>query len=424
MEARIVSQEIFAKLGSFSQGLLTKTLLSRQKELSNEEVPTLKKRGAATAFVLALLISAIAATLPIVKVGAEGSVVSGDWPMFGYDASHSGCPDNIAPVTHDLLWSFNTLPGSDDYPSIISGSPAVVGGVVYVGSDDGVAFALNAVTGSCIWSSKLGTFTCGSPAVVYRVLYTGSDHNGEIIALNASTGEQIWSYATISRAEAPPVVVKGAVYAISSNGNLYALNATTGECNWTCRTSDGNAGASPAVYRGIVYAGANNSGTPSDNRFYALNASTGAQIWNYSTGSYIRASAAVANGVIYVGAGNGNIYAIGTPQPSPSTTPNPSPSPSPTPSTSSTPNQKASPSSNQPPEDSPTVPSPSTTPTTPDKPPVQKTPTQPVQQTPTTFPSLLVAVTVASLSFVGSGLLVYFKKSRQHPQTGKTPTIP
>ena len=43
---------------------------------------------------------------------------------------------------------------------------------------------------------------------------------------------------------------------------------------------------------------------------YALNASTGAKLWSYTTGSNVYSSPAVANGVVYVGSYDGNVYAL------------------------------------------------------------------------------------------------------------------
>jgi outer membrane protein assembly factor BamB len=48
-----------------------------------------------------------------------------------------------------------------------------------------------------------------------------------------------------------------------------------------------------------------------DNNTYALNAYTGAKLWNYTTGGYVDSSPAVVNGVVYVGSNDGNVYAIG-----------------------------------------------------------------------------------------------------------------
>ena len=64
--------------------------------------------------------------------------------------------------------------------------------------------------------------------------------------------------------------------------------------------------SSPAVANGMVYIGSD------DNNVYALNASTGRLRWKYTTiccGVY--SSPAVANGVVYVGSVDRNVYAFG-----------------------------------------------------------------------------------------------------------------
>ena len=44
---------------------------------------------------------------------------------------------------------------------------------------------------------------------------------------------------------------------------------------------------------------------------YALNAISGAKLWSYRTrGSYVASSPAVANGVVYVGSDDDNVYAL------------------------------------------------------------------------------------------------------------------
>ena len=55
---------------------------------------------------------------------------------------------------------------------------------------------------------------------------------------------------------------------------------------------------------GVVYVGS------VDGNAYALNASTGAELWYYTTGIVRYSSPAVANGVVYVGSSDGNMYAF------------------------------------------------------------------------------------------------------------------
>jgi outer membrane protein assembly factor BamB len=102
--------------------------------------------------------------------------------------------------------------------------------------------------------------------------------------------------------ESSPAVANGVVYVGSNDNNLYALNATTGANLWSYTP----VGSSPAVANGVVYVGSN------DNNLYALNATTGAKVWNYTTGGSVYSSPAVANGVVYVGSQDHNLYALGT----------------------------------------------------------------------------------------------------------------
>ncbi|MBN2224197.1 MAG: PQQ-like beta-propeller repeat protein, partial [Deltaproteobacteria bacterium] len=61
---------------------------------------------------------------------------------------------------------------------------------------------------------------------------------------------------------------------------------------------------SPAVADGAVYAGSG------DKNVYALDAVTGKEKWRFRTGSYVESSPAVANGVVYVGSDDRNVYAL------------------------------------------------------------------------------------------------------------------
>ena len=83
------------------------------------------------------------------KVKAQQSTVDW-WPTFRHDLTHTGYSTSTAPLTNQLLWNYTTG-NSIDYSS-----PAVINGVVYVGSDDHYVYALNAATGAYIWSYKTG----------------------------------------------------------------------------------------------------------------------------------------------------------------------------------------------------------------------------------------------------------------------------
>ena len=74
--------------------------------------------------------------------------------------------------------------------------------------------------------------------------------------------------------------------------------------HWSYQTGQ-RIGSSPAVANGIVY-----FGSPDEN-LYALNASTGALLWKYAPGGSVAVSSpAVANGVVYVASEDGFFYAL------------------------------------------------------------------------------------------------------------------
>ena len=55
---------------------------------------------------------------------------------------------------------------------------------------------------------------------------------------------------------------------------------------------------------GVVYVGS------WDDNVYALNAASGVELWNFTTGGFVWPSPAVVGGLVYVGSEDGNVYAL------------------------------------------------------------------------------------------------------------------
>ena len=68
---------------------------------------------------------------------------AGDWPLFRGDATMSGVGQAKLPDQLDERWAFKT-------GDSIEGSPAIVGGIVYVASMDKHLYALDLTTGKQI----------------------------------------------------------------------------------------------------------------------------------------------------------------------------------------------------------------------------------------------------------------------------------
>jgi outer membrane protein assembly factor BamB len=286
---------------------------------------------------VALLVAVVFAGVVAIPAAAQT-----DTMQFRYNAQHTGDYSPVAgpvPSNGQLKWRFQTGGGE-------LSTSAVVNGVVYVGSDDGNVYALNATSGTKLWNFTTGDSVASSPAVVNGVVYVGSgDGNlyaiyanngqlkwnfwigsvgsvvwsspavangvvyigcvdGNVYAFSANDGTKLWSFTTGGYGPtgelSTSAVVNGVVYVGSDDGNVYALNATSGTKLWNFTTGD-SVGSSPAVVNGVVYVGSD------DGNLYALNATTGAKVWSYATGP-ARTSPAVANGVVYIG--DSNVYAF------------------------------------------------------------------------------------------------------------------
>ncbi len=206
-----------------------------------------------------------------VTVG-QGLLVAG----FGFDV------DAFSPSTGGLLWSFPTG-GSIESP------PAVSGGMVFVASDDGNLYAVNASTGLQVWENPLPAGS-SSPAVAKGVVYICRTDSG-LSAIDAATGSLLWTFAPGIPAFSSPSIGAGLVYFGAANGYVYAVRTSDGTMRWKFATGFENVGAyDPAGANGVIYVGSDGGAS------YALNSSTGEPLWSFATPF---ALPAVANGNVY-----------------------------------------------------------------------------------------------------------------------------
>jgi outer membrane protein assembly factor BamB len=229
----------------------------------------------------------------------EPFTVRTNWYQFGFGPAHSGTNpyentlDTANVANLGRQWRYTT---SDS----VTSSPAVVNGVVYVGSYDTYVYAINAATGAKLWRYKTGAAIVSSPAVANGVVYIDST-DGYFYALKATTGTELWRYA-IEESVSSPTVVNGVVYVGSVNG-LYAIDAANGTKRWSFATSD-EFESSPAVANGVVYVGSD------DDDLYALDASTGAELWHFVTDGGVSSSPTVYDNFLYVGSDDERLYCL------------------------------------------------------------------------------------------------------------------
>lgn len=223
-----------------------------------------------------------------------------NWPQYHFDAAHSGCNPYESLLGVDTVgnlvvkWKFTTT-------GMIS-EPVIVNGVAYVGSVAEHLWAVNVNTGKTLWQFPIEGVISGA-IVANGMVYAGVSFGlgrGALYALDASTGTFVWSYNTAEvLSETELAAASGVVYVGSSGGDLEALNAKTGAFLWK---STYTTRPLPAVVGDVVYVSAD--------KVYALDADTGNPIWSYSNGLDNPTTPAVVNGVVYVGLGVNYVVAL------------------------------------------------------------------------------------------------------------------
>ena len=207
-------------------------------------------------------------------VKAQSGVSIDWWPTFQHDFSHTDYSTSKAPRANQTLWTYTTG-GS------VESSPVVANGALYVGSEDGYLYAINAYTGSLIWCYNTYGSVQSAATVLSGVVYFGGFHSHTVFALNASTGALIWKSSTSSvypNEISSTAVSNGLVYVDVSNGGfggeLYAFDESTGNLTWKYVPSSFLGPCSPAVYSGKVYLGV-------PGQIVCLDALSGNVSWSY-----------------------------------------------------------------------------------------------------------------------------------------------
>ena len=252
-------------------------------------------------------------------------LVRTDWTSFKDSPTHLGFNALENTISKNNATSL-TLAWQGQMGDLVDfSSPAVVNGIVYVGSFDGKLYAFNA--NGCapatvcqpLWSGATGNDITSSPAVTNGTVFIGSaDHKLYAFAAKGcgkSTCPPLWKGATGGAIlDSSPVVVNGVVYVGDFDNKLYAFKAAgcgAAVCSplWTGATGD-HITSSPAVDNGVVYIGSQ------DGNLYAFTAAgcgagTCSPLWTARAGSSIvDSSPVISGGVAYIGSFDGGLFAF------------------------------------------------------------------------------------------------------------------
>lgn len=138
---------------------------------------------------------------------------------------------------------------------------------------------------------------------------------GSVIALDARSGERVWSHATGDEVRAQPIVSDGFVYVNSDDANLYKLDARSGKEVWRALIDSRPAprpkrqvfdryGSSAFVDGARVYVGS------ADGNLYALDATNGRELWRAASNGKVYASPIRHGDAVIFGSFDGFLYSV------------------------------------------------------------------------------------------------------------------
>jgi hypothetical protein len=193
-------------------------------------------------------------------------------------------------VTGAERWRYDT--GSTGSKRRVTSAPVVASGLVLFGADDNIVRALSAPDGALLWRYETGGQVFGAPFVDGDTVYVASA-DGVLYALSLADGKLRWQHELGEAFHTSPFVRDGVVYVGAQDMQLHAIAAADGKELWTFLTA--GKVESPAIVSGpMVYVGSG------DSRLYALDRLTGSLAWYYSTGDAVYAPPVVSNGFVYV----------------------------------------------------------------------------------------------------------------------------
>lgn len=267
------------------------------------------------AFVLAAITAGVASILnfsdaqSIQAAEKEGekatpTAKSADWASFrnGFDLlgiAHSKLPDKL-----ELQWKFPT-------GEMVVATAAIVDGRVYVASLNGQLFCLNRKTGEKIWSYRSiddpdpKSFAPGfkaAPTVTADTVYLG-DEDGVFHAVKRADGKVRWTAKTGAEIVSAASLYQDKVVFGSHDNILYCYNVADGKQAWKFETQ-GPVNCTPAIVGNRTFV------TGCDEHLRVINIDTGKEETDIHLATYLIASPAVVNELLYVGTYASEVVAV------------------------------------------------------------------------------------------------------------------
>ena len=194
---------------------------------------------------------------------------------------------------------------------MVSSTAAIVEGKVYIASLKGEVLCLDLKTGDRLWTYRSiedpdpKAFAPGfksSPTVTADSVFLG-DEDGVFHAIDRSNGKKRWTFSTAAEIVSSAAVRGDQVIFGSHDNSLYCLKQADGAKVWQVVTQ-GPVNCSPAIIGHHTFV------TGCDEHLRVIDIDTGKEETDFVLGTYLIASPAVWENVLYVGTYASEVVAV------------------------------------------------------------------------------------------------------------------
>jgi outer membrane protein assembly factor BamB len=240
-----------------------------------------------------------------------------------YTSSREGDVAALDVDTGKTLWSVDLREDHEDrgffesrHSALLSGGPTAGINKIFIGSENGKVFALDAETGTVDWQSKIKGEVLAAPAIDSGVLAVNTA-SGILKAFNASNGEELWKVeqdtpSLTLRGISAPAISSGGVFVGTPDGNLTVYIIDNGQQGWSAIVGEPSGStefervidvdASPVVFGDRVYS------ISSRGNLVAIDLRSGQVVWKRQYSSHTDLLVSANN--IYLTDTKGHVYAL------------------------------------------------------------------------------------------------------------------
>ena len=240
-----------------------------------------------------------------------------------YSASREGDVIAFELEKGDEVWStdLSDIKGErgffdNRHSALLNGGPITGINKVFIGSENGDVFALNAETGILDWQGKVKGEVIAAPAIDAGILVVNSA-SGVIKAFNASNGQDEWVIeqevpALTLRGVSAPAISSGGVVVGSADGTLSVYILENGQQGWTAEVGEAvgstqlerviDVDSSPLIFGDKIYS------ISVKGHLTAIDLRSGRMLWERQYSSYH--DLAISGNTIFLTDIKGHVYAV------------------------------------------------------------------------------------------------------------------